>query len=328
MRYVLSMEPNGGDEIAVIKNVDTKKIKIENIVYVKDIYNKDYKEEKQDFQIDNKKLEYLYNNLFSKLKPKERISFRKMEKLIDHIKEQVPPEDDPQLEKIYDKSFDMLNDFNKQMTLEKKSLNYFPTFNLEKERGVWYITGASGSGKTTFSGHLADIYHKIYPENKIYMLSNKDKDPVWDTEERKKYIKRVKVNNPETIENIKLPMIAKSLIIYDDNEGMKDKKMTEAMERLNFLIQNQGRSSEISLIFINHLMYGEQKKTRNILNEMNYFVFFPAYTTKYSVQYLLSRYFGISNNDINRIFHLNSRYVCIIKHPLCVVSERNIFLLS
>ena len=72
----------------------------------------------------------------------------------------------------------------------------------------------------------------------------------------------------------------------------------------------------------------DYKKTRDILNEMSHMVIFPSYTTKYSLNYILSRYFGLDKKTIDKIYNINSRSITILKHPLCAISEKEIFLLN
>lgn len=316
MKFILTIKDDGkGDDVAVIKN--TEKNEIKNIVFVKES-NDDF-----DDEITSDKLEYLYNNLFSKTR--ERLSYNAMENLILNLKEQDPPED-KKLKKLYNQAMDMLEyEYHSQMNLNDNKLTFLPMFNLDPDqRTVAYITGASGSGKTTTSVQLMLLYNKLYPQNNIYFFSNKPEDKAVDA--HRNIIKRVKVDE-ETIDKLNLNNYKNSLVVYDDNELQKSKKISQGMEHFGSLIMNQGRSKNIHFILISHLA-NNYKSTRNILLEMTIFYFYPKHTTAYSIKYVLQKYFGLSPQQIQRIFSLNSRWVAIKKFPLMCISQNSIFLLS
>lgn len=316
MRFILNLKD--GESIAVIK---TEKNDIKHIVYLKDVLDEEYTPDKK---IDKQKMNYIYNNLLNKTK--ERLNFKKIDILMKHIQSQSPPIGDMQLEKLYDEAMVMLEGkYNQQMLLNEKGISFFPIFNMDRERNIFFITGASGSGKSTVASILSMFYHKLYPKQDIYLFSNKTEDPVFDN---KKYINRIDINNKDFVENpIDLNELENSMVIYDDNEFGRDPDMAKEMERLSKLIMLQGRSKKIDYILINHLMT-DYKRTRDVLNEMSHFIFFPAFTTKYSVSYVLGKYFGLDPKTITKIFTLPSRYVCIVKNPLTCISSKEIFLLT
>lgn len=318
-RYTIQTED--GEDIALIIDTDNKKkLDIHKIVYISDNFDKN---SKKDEKITRDKLEYIYKNFVSKTK--KRINFKKMEDLLYHIKEQRLPVGDVEMENLYNEAMNILtNEFSQSMILTQQNHIFFPTFTTEKERSIFFITGASGSGKSTYASNLSAIYNKLHPKNRIYLFSNKSFDPVF----QKDYIKRIDITNEELFKNpLDLAELEDSLVIYDDNEFGKNKKIDEELKRLSDLIMLQGRSKRISYILINHLM-NDYKKTRNILNEMSHFTFFPSFSTRYSINYVLSKFFGLSKKSVDWVYGLHSRAITIQKSPLILISEKEIKMLS
>ena len=55
------------------------------------------------------------------------------------------------------------------------------------KREILYICGPSGVGKSYFTNSYAEKYHKLYPDNKVYLFSKKNEDENFDD---KKWIGR------------------------------------------------------------------------------------------------------------------------------------------
>jgi signal recognition particle GTPase len=69
-------------------------------------------------------------------------------------------------------------------------------------------------------------------------------------------------------------------------------------------------------------------QTRTILNECMSITIFPAMTTRYSLNYLLSKYFGFDKNQINKICKLPSRWVTIFKSPPLILYSSGAYLVN
>ena len=55
-------------------------------------------------------------------------------------------------------------------TMRFLPLPYIPREN-EKERSVFYVCGASGEGKSFLVNKVCELYHILFPKNKIYFLT-------------------------------------------------------------------------------------------------------------------------------------------------------------
>ena len=190
-----------------------------------------------------------------------------------------------------------------------------------KERDILYITGASGSGKTTFTAGYIKEYKKTYKKNEIYVFSALKEDETLD----KLGIKRVKVDknlidDPLTIDDFK-----DSLVIFDDIDVIGDKKLREAVYKILNSILETGRHTKTSCVNTNHLPTAKNE-TRRILNEAHAIVYFPHSGSVRGINYLLTDYVGITKEDIQVIKGMKSRWCCIYKnYPQIAMTERQLW---
>jgi hypothetical protein len=252
---------------------------------------------------------------------KGRIGVRQLENLYEAINTGKRPLD-TKVSSLYDSAKNMLEcQKHKEVILEDGNMR--PLFNINKERQVYYVTGMSGSGKSTYAGQLADAYHKLYPQNPIYLFSNKLSDQSLD---KYKFINRLKLDNSFIDTPLTLDEISNSLIIFDDVENVPYKPLEKELDRIKDLILTQGRDRHVSFIYISHLA-NDYKRTRLILNEANCTTVFPQHCSQYSLKYLLEKYFGFSKNDVKKLYGLNSRWVSVYTAPLFVLHQKGGYLL-
>jgi len=205
---------------------------------------------------------------------------------------------------------------------EESKFQIIPDSN--KERDILYITGASGSGKTTFTAGYIKEYKKTYKKNEIYVFSALKEDETLD----KLGIQRVKVGNnliedPLTIDDFK-----NSLVIFDDIDVISDKKVREAVYKILNSILETGRHTKTSCINTNHLPTAKNE-TRRILNEAHAIVYFPHSGSVRGINYLLTDYVGLTKEDIQVIKGMKSRWCCIFKnYPQIAMTERQLWLVG
>jgi len=265
-------------------------------------------------------MEILIENFFKHMKG--RLNFVKLDKLQQSLINKIPPIE-PDLKYLYDEALKLVGGSKgKEIILSSGEMK--PIIDTTKERQVFYITGMSGSGKSTYVSKIAEVYNKLYPKNQIYLFSNKPEDKVLD---QYKYIKRVKLDQSLVDDPIQLPELKNSLVIFDDIEAIPNKSLSNEMDRLRDMILQQGRSYKISFCYISHLA-NNYKQTRTILNECHSITIFPAMCTKYSLKYLMDKYFGFGKNDLNKLLSLPSRWVTISKAPVFVLYEKGGYLLN
>ena len=279
--------------------------------------NKDHKKKKK---IDIDEVAILIENLYRTMNGK--LSFKTLEQLRDAIMERKRPVN-RELARHYEHALKILDDTkNKEIVLKEGELNTM--FDENVERQVFMVAGMSGSGKSTYTAGLCRTYKKQYPDNKIILFSNKPSDPVFD---RLEYIERVLIDEDLLDDPITLNELEDCLVVFDDVEYNSVKEIDKELDRIRDLILQQGRSYRCSFIYISH-QCNNYKQTRTILNECNSITIFPAMTTRYSLKYLLEKYYGFDRHQITKLVKLPSRWVCIFKAPPLVLYSTGAYLVN
>lgn len=193
----------------------------------------------------------------------------------------------------------------------------------KKERDIIYITGASGSGKSTFTVGYLEQYKKKYPKNPIYVFSALKED---ETLDKVKGLKRIKIG-PNLVSDPIDPLVdlKDSCCVFDDIDVISDKKQREAVYKILNTILECCRHSNTSCINTNH-MPTNKGDTRRVLNEAHVVVYFPHSGSVRGINYLLQDYVGLSKIEIDGIKRLPTRWCAIFKnYPQIIMTERNMW---
>ena len=93
--------------------------------------------------------------------------------------------------------------------------------NTKAEREILYITGRSGSGKSTYTRMYLEQYKKKYKNNPIYMFSSLKEDESLDSVKPQRF----KINDSLHQDPIKVEELASSCVIFDDIDVISNKKI-------------------------------------------------------------------------------------------------------
>jgi len=196
--------------------------------------------------------------------------------------------------------------------------------NTKTEREILYITGQSGSGKSTYTYNYCKGYKKLYPDRPIYMFSSLDEDPSLD----KIYPKRIKLDDTIWKDPIKAEDLADSMVIFDDTDNLSDKKVRDAVYAILNHCLEIGRHYNISVVATNHLPTNSVS-TRRILNECNSITYFPHGGSAGALRYMLERYVGVDKDFISRVKGMKTRWCSIFKnYPNICMTEKEIWCLA
>ena len=191
------------------------------------------------------------------------------------------------------------------------------------ERQIIYITGASGSGKSTFTRKYVKEYKKAYKDREVYLFSALTEDESLDEVKPKRFIMDERmVSEPIRAEDLK-----DSLCLFDDIDVLPNKKIKEAVYQILNEILQIGRHHRISCIVTNHLPTNFQW-TRIILNESHIVVYFPAAATN-KVKYMLQTYVDLEPEQIKYFKKCGSRWIAVFRHfPQLFLAEHEVGLLN
>ena len=184
-----------------------------------------------------------------------------------------------------------------------------------KKREVFYIAGASGSGKSYIAKGIAEYYHKLFPKRNMYLISKLEEDSTLD---KVKELNRIPIES--FIEDYpQLEEFSDSLIIFDDFDtftGDAEKVIHKLIDDL----ATMGRHTNTTMLVLSHYLTN-YKKTRLILNEATHVVVYPQATSFHALTYLLKTHVGMSRDDIRDLKKMG-RWVCIYKHyPQWLISS-------
>lgn len=222
--------------------------------------------------------------------------------------------------RIVKEEFKRKKDF--EIDIEDGSLEIIPNIN---GRECGYAAAPSGSGKSYWVAKYAKQYNKLFPENKVFLFSKVDGD-----------VSLKGINNLVKIDldyqlvddPIDATELADSLVIFDDTDTIKDKEIRTSINELKEDLLETGRHNSTYVLITSHLITN-YKETRTVLNESHLITVYPSSGSSYQIKYVLRQYFGMSNEDIAKLFKLNSRWITVKKnYPQLVMSEHKVYLLG
>lgn len=221
-----------------------------------------------------------------------------------------------------DKFIGINPDFSEEEPIRKISLENEDKFqvlpNPNTEREIIYICGASGSGKSYFTKGYLKEYKKIYPKNKLYLISVLE-----ENEFSKEGVKKLNVQKmAEALVDIKDVMkdLSNSLIIFDDSDSFSEKSIKNFVWALLNNICQCGRHNNISLVVTSHLLSNYSQTKIILLESHRIVVFMNNYNQKMKI--FLENYANIDKFTIDKLRKIKSRWVCLNRHyPISYITE-------
>jgi hypothetical protein len=191
----------------------------------------------------------------------------------------------------------------------------------KKERDCHYISGVSGSGKSTWTKKFVKEYMNTHNnKNPVYLFSRKNEDENLDDVKPK----RIKIGENLLMDPLSMEDFKNSLVLFDDTDIIKPRQLRDVVDHIRDEILQGGRSIGVSCIITNHNFTGRELKT--VLNECHAITVFPANYNR-GMKYLFSDYLGLDKTTINKIRKAPSRWVTIYKNfPMVILTENEIWL--
>ena len=192
-----------------------------------------------------------------------------------------------------------------------------------REREILYITGCSGSGKSTYTRKFIEHLKKAKKDIPINSFSALPDDESVDS------VKPLRIQLDESLieDPIDIKEFADSAALFDDIDVIPDKKIREAVLKLMNLALEVGRHYRINMVITNHLPTNG-RDSRRVLNEASSFTYF-LHSANAKIKYFLTEYVGVDKNMITYFKRRNTRAVTIFKnYPMCYLCEREVGLLN
>lgn len=187
-----------------------------------------------------------------------------------------------------------------------------------------YISGVSGSGKSTYSGKYIKEFKKLFKDDEIFIFSSVGKDEAFDKYHPVRIpIDEDLINDPLTIQDFE-----NSLTIFDDTDTIRNKVYRDIVNDIKAEIIEIGRHYKARCLITSHLI-SNFHSTRQILNECTSITFFPRASGTYHIKNYLKTHAGLDKNQISRILKISSRWITIYRiYPSYLVWENGISILS
>jgi hypothetical protein len=224
-------------------------------------------------------------------------------------------------------------DFNKFLCLTDKNtghksiklpddliFNILPSTKRGK-RDIFYIAGASGSGKSYQAKIICNNYHRLNPDLPIFLISKLEEDETLDELD---YIHRVDIEDFIEEFNINNEDLA-GFYIFDDFETL-EKPILDKVIKIIDDICIMGRHKNITLGYISHNLTN-YKKTRLILSESSHIVVFPQSSAPHPLGYLLKNYGGADKSEIKKLRKLGRWCAVFTNYPNYILSSNYAYLL-
>lgn len=182
-----------------------------------------------------------------------------------------------------------------------------------------FVSGPTGSGKSTFASVYIKQFLKLHPKSKVYIVSAIPNDEVLDSIKPKP--KRLKIDEKMYEKPIPIELFENSIILFDDVDNIRDKKIKEAIQKLRDDVLANGRHYNINVISLTHNPTNN-KETKSSLLESNSIVMFPHGGDDYHIKRVLKEYLSIPTKKIDEILKMKSRWIFINKsYPKYMISE-------
>ena len=184
-----------------------------------------------------------------------------------------------------------------------------------KARDIFYVTGASGCGKSRMAAKIAAQYGRMWPDRTIYLVSKIDDDAQLDS------IPSLRRINTETL--ITLPIdwheLANSMIVFDDFDTFPTDILRACRQLINE-VATLGRHECISMVLITHEITSGLK-SRIYLSESQNFIVYPTGASAQQLRYLLESHAGVEGKLVGLMRRLG-RWVMVRKQwPQALLSK-------
>ena len=215
-------------------------------------------------------------------------------------------------------------------------LPYIP-LKSEQERSTIYISGASGKGKSYLINEISEMYHALFPNNKLYFFTKNDwkndrslnKD-LYEFVNVGKFIEHY--SNEDMLEKFLLTSeFNNSFFIFDDIAALEkiSKEAAHTLQTVIDIILENKRKAQISIAILSHVPTN-YKQTALLIREMKQYYLFPGNLQAKSDR-ILNTYLGLSKKEIGKIVEEDSTdttWLCVDNERRIIFTQKKIYFLN
>lgn len=211
----------------------------------------------------------------------------------------------------------MIEDSKKvAITVERENFDIEPNFPISNEGLGIIISGEQGSGKSTMGALLVMQYEKMYPKNRLLLISQKQKS----IDRNLSQLKNLWQLKDEEVTSFKLEKYKNSLFLIDDSDFGDN--VRSVMKLLN-LISTVGREYNISWIFITH--YNSRLNQTKAYTEYKVYI---TYQDNLNNNRMLMVHMGLSRKAIDTLIEMNSSFYMFNKMYNVLLTDKFVYKFS
>jgi len=237
------------------------------------------------------------------------------------ISENLEPEDEDLVPKYY-KIIEQIEAQKKKGFVLRSGGKLQPLPNFNRIEKV-YISGISGSGKSTFASNFVKEYLKEKKKNEFFVISNVEEDDVLD---KLKPI-RIDLEDEDALSEVRSDDFYDSIVLFDDTDTIGNGMVRKFVQHLRDDLLECGRHYDTTVVAVSHILL-QYQASRKLLNEATSVVFFPKVGSNNHNFKFLKNHCLYDEDTIRRLLNLNSRWVALYRtHPNYVIYEKGVFLI-
>ena len=236
------------------------------------------------------------------------------------VKENLEPEEEELVPKYY-KILEAIDQQKKKGYVLRSGGKLLPLPHFNRIEKI-YISGISGSGKSTFASNFIKQYLIQKRKNEFFLFSNVDEDDVLD---KLKPI-RIDLDDEEALSEVRSDDFYDSIVLFDDTDTISNGLVRKFIQHLRDDLLECGRHYNTTVVAVSHVLQN-YIATRKLLNEATSVVFFPKVGSNNHNHKFLKNHCMYDDDTIRRLLNLNSRWVCLYRSfPNYVIYEKGVFL--
>lgn len=202
------------------------------------------------------------------------------------------------------------------VTVEREFFDIEPIFPISNEGLGIIISGEQGSGKSTMGALFVMQYEKMYPTNRTFLISQKQKS----IDKNLSQIEDLIQLKDEDIIKFKLDNYRNTLFLIDDSDFGDNVKYV--MKLLN-LVSTVGREYNISWIFITH--YNSRLNQTKAYTEYKVYI---TYQDNLNNNRMLMVHMGLNRKAIDKLVEMNSSFYMFNKMYNVLLTDKYIYKFS
>ncbi len=300
-----------GNEIAVVKK-DNKVIKS---IYIRDI-DDTTTDTKEQLDTVTRNDELLPRSFYTTLRNVTPSNMILLKRAIRTNNKTILP-NNKATEDAYEQAIEILKEQQqKQLKVSDGTIQIVPP----SHHWAMSVYGASGCGKSTFTGKFMLEYKKKHKDRPIYVFSSITDDPAF----KKAKPIYIKLDDSILSDPFMVHEFSKALVVFDDLESLRN-DLFSAVNKFRDQCLEVGRHHNINTVSINHVIQGGAL-TKRLQNECNVTILYPR-TNVSAISKLCKSQYGMGNEEIKNLIAMGktSRWIAVFRdYPSFVISENQV----